>query len=268
MKPLNDLVKIAIDAALEAGNRIMEIYATDDFGIEAKSDNSPLTKADLAAHHVIVEHLEKTGIPILSEEGKDLSYSERSEWTNLWIVDPIDGTKEFINRNGEFTVNTALISNHKPVAGVVFIPALGEMYFSTREIGSYKATELLPNGKLSDWIYIAKKLPLARTNRPYTVVASKSHLSDETKAYIETLEEIHPDLACISKGSSLKLCMVAEGSADCYPRFAPTMEWDTAAGQAICEHAGCSVIDWNTKSPLLYNREHLLNPWFLVERKS
>ncbi|WP_461534427.1 3'(2'),5'-bisphosphate nucleotidase CysQ [Sinomicrobium sp.] len=265
---LNKLLKVAIEAGLQAGEKIMEIYETGDFEVDFKSDDSPLTKADIASHREIVGFLEKTGIPILSEEGKKLPYEERKSWDTLWIVDPIDGTKEFIKRNGEFTVNIALVKEQSPVLGMIYVPALKELYFSTVEIGAYKCTvhdDSLENDTVEAWISASDKLPLKQERQVYTVVASRSHLSPETQEFIDALKEKHGQVETISKGSSLKLCMVAEGKADCYPRFAPTMEWDTAAGQAICEHAGFTVIDYTTKEKMKYNREELLNNWFLVQ---
>lgn len=260
-----DNLKIAIQAALEAGSKIMYIYDNEDFGVDFKSDDSPLTKADIASHNIIVKHLEQSNIPILSEEGKSIAYTDRKNWDLLWIVDPIDGTKEFIKKNGEFTVNIALIENQVPILGVIYVPALKELYFSTKENGAYKAYDTTSFTSLDDLMNISHKLPLAIKKDNYVAVASKSHLSPETEAYISSLEAEHGNVKTISKGSSLKLCMVAEGVADCYPRFAPTMEWDTAAGQAICMHAGKTVIDWSTKKEMLYNREQLLNNWFLVK---
>lgn len=259
------MLEIAIKAALKAGKEIMKIYESDDFGIETKKDDSPLTKADLAAHHVILSYLKETNIPVLSEEGKHLSYDIRKDWKILWIVDPIDGTKEFIKRNGEFTVNIALIENQIPVLGVIFVPAKNELYFSTQELGAFKATNISDYNNLEDIKEQAQRLPLSYKKDKFTVVASKSHLSKETVEYINELEQEHGKVTTISKGSSLKLCMVAEGVADQYPRFAPTMEWDTAAGQAICIAAGRNVIDWETKETMLYNRKELLNNWFLVK---
>ena len=255
----------AIEASLEAGKAILEIYHSGEFDIEIKGDNSPLTKADKVAHNVIVSYLEKTDIPILSEEGKEMPYVERKNWKQLWIVDPIDGTKEFIKRNGEFTVNIALIANQKTVLGVIFVPVSGDLYFSQKELGSFKITIDLNNYSIENMLEGAYKLPLQREDKTFTVVASRSHMSPETEAYVAEMKEKHGVVNLISKGSSLKLCMVAEGTADCYPRFALTMEWDTAAGQAICEHAGFKVIDWKTKEDMLYNREELLNNWFLVK---
>jgi 3'(2'), 5'-bisphosphate nucleotidase len=261
---MKDLLNTAITAALEAGKSILEIYHSCDFAVEIKDDNSPLTKADLAAHHKIVSYLDKTEIPVLSEEGKAVPCGERKDWKQLWIVDPIDGTKEFIKRNGEFTVNIALIEDQRPVIGVIFVPVTGELYFSTKEIGAFKVLVDLKNIDLETIISNGNKLPLRREDKTFTIVASRSHMSTETEGYVAKMREKHGEVNLISKGSSLKLCMVAEGQADCYPRFAPTMEWDTAAGQAICEHAGFQVIDWHTKENMLYNREELLNNWFLV----
>ncbi|MGS2737814.1 3'(2'),5'-bisphosphate nucleotidase CysQ [Sinomicrobium sp. M5D2P17] len=262
---LNKLLEVAVKASLSAGEKIMQIYETGDFGIDYKSDDSPLTKADIASHNEIMRFLRETGIPVLSEEGKELPYEERKRWESLWIVDPIDGTKEFIKKNGEFTVNIALVREQSPVLGVIYVPALNELYFSTVEIGAYKCTDIEGYDTLEGWKSVSAKLPVEHNGRIYTVVASRSHLSAETKGFIDSLKEKYGEVETISKGSSLKLCMVAEGEADCYPRFAPTMEWDTAAGQAICEHAGFKVIDYTTKETMKYNRENLLNNWFLVQ---
>ena len=262
---MKELINTAITASLEAGRSILEIYHSGAFDVEIKGDNSPLTKADTASHKVIMSYLTKTNIPVLSEEGRDITYEERKDWKQLWIVDPIDGTKEFIKRNGEFTVNIALIENQKTQIGVIFVPVTGELYFSSKEMGAFKVIVDLENYDIYSLISNGDKLPLQREDNTFTIVASRSHMSPETETYVQEMRDIHGALNLISKGSSLKLCMVAEGQADCYPRFAPTMEWDTAAGQAICEHAGFNVIDWVTKENMLYNREELLNNWFLVK---
>ncbi|WP_400076764.1 3'(2'),5'-bisphosphate nucleotidase CysQ [Winogradskyella sp. R77965] len=263
---MNKNLKTAITAVLEAGKVILDIYHSDDFEIELKGDDSPLTEADLASHNVIISYLSKTNIPVLSEEGKSIPYNERKDWNQLWIVDPIDGTKEFIKRNGEFTVNIALVENQKTVLGVIYVPVLGDLYFSTKDLGSYKVSINLEDYNLNTVLSESNKLPLEREDKVFTVVASRSHMSAETVTFVNEMRQKYGDVNLISKGSSLKLCMVAEGKADCYPRFAPTMEWDTAAGQAICEHAGFEVIDWDTKKRILYNREDLLNSWFLVRK--
>lgn len=252
------MLDIAIKAAIDAGNEIMKIYndPSADFGIELKADNSPLTRADKAAHVCITALLEQTGIPILSEEGAHLPYEERLKWQRLWIVDPLDGTKEFIKRNGEFTVNIALVENGVPTLGVIYVPATQTLYYGSPE-GAYRrkggATE---------------RLPMAADERPFTVVASRSHLSDETEIFINELRTQHPYLELVSSGSSLKICLVAEGKADVYPRHAPTMEWDTAAGNAIALAAGCQMVDAMSGEPLTYNKEDLHNPWFIVNCSS
>ena len=259
-------LETAILAALEAGKEILKFYYSGDFNIEIKSDSSPLTKADTASHNVIMRHLNKIKIPILSEEGSAIDYQERKKWKQLWIVDPLDGTKEFIKRNGEFTVNIALVENQKISIGVIFVPVTEILYFSTKQMGAFKVGVDLENFDLKTLISSACKLPLERKDSIFAIVASRSHMSPETEAYVQEMRDIYGDVNLISKGSSLKLCMVAEGKANCYPRFAPTMEWDTAAGQAICEHAGFQLIDWKTKKPMLYNKKDLLNNWFLVKK--
>lgn len=249
------LLETAIRAAQEAGRDIMSIYSDPnaDFGIERKADNSPLTRADKAAHARILSHLEPTGIPVLSEEGAHQPFAVRQTWRRLWIVDPLDGTKEFIKRNGEFTVNIALVEEGVPVLGVIYVPAKDELYY-----GQTHPQTVLRLG--------ADSAPHRPADVPYTVVASRSHLSAETEAFIEELRRTHPDLQLASSGSSLKICLVASAKADIYPRHAPTMEWDTAAGDAIARAAGCEVVDATTGQPLIYNKEDLHNPWFIVRR--
>lgn len=251
-----ELLATAIQAALDAGRDIMEIYDDPeaDFGIERKADNSPLTRADKAAHARIMTHLEPTGIPVLSEEGAHLPYDERRTWQRLWIVDPLDGTKEFIKRNGEFTVNIALVEDGTPVLGVIYVPVKQQLYYGIAGEGAKKEER----GECST-------LPLPAGERAFTVVASRSHLSPETADFIDNIRLEHPDLELVSSGSSLKICLVAEGKADIYPRHAPTMEWDTAAGDAIARAAGCEVVDALTGEPLRYNKEDLHNPWFVVK---
>ena len=260
MNPL----KVALEGAFEAGVAILEIYHSGEFDVTLKGDDSPLTKADLASHEVIMRHLSRTQIPVLSEEGRNIPFSERSAWSELWVVDPIDGTKEFIKRNGEFTVNIALVRNQVPALGVILVPVTGEVYFSD-ENGAFKAqVDMAGPLDVETVMAAAAKLPMDKGERPFTVVASRSHMSPETEDFVEQLRQEHGKVELMSKGSSLKLCMVAEGKADCYPRFAPTMEWDTAAGQAICAAAGLDVVDQSTGVTMLYNREALLNAWFLV----
>ena len=256
---------LAIQAAIKAGKEILSIYNSDNFDIELKDDNSPLTQADLRSHNVISSILKQTNFPILSEEGSVIPYDIRKKWQKLWIIDPIDGTKEFIKRNGEFTINIALIENTVPIIGVVYVPVSGELYFSTINLGSYKIFLKSKNFNFKEILDLSFKLPIKKKRTIFTIVASRSHLSKETSEFIDKMKEEHGEIKLISKGSSLKLCLVAEGIADCYPRYAPTMEWDTAAGQAICNHAGFDVIDYVTKKNIVYNRKKLLNNWFTVK---
>ncbi len=263
-----DHILTAIKASVRAGKAILDVYGSDDFHTSLKKDNSPLTQADKNSHQVIMQMLQMTNLPVLSEEGKDIPYSERKDWEQFWLVDPLDGTKEFIKKNGDFTVNIALIENQIPVAGIIFIPVSGILYFAEKNIGAYKMNYSqwmgLDIDNLEFIIDISEKLPTDKTEI-YTVVGSRSHMNDETKAYFEKLEHEHGKTEILSRGSSLKLCMVAEGKADIYPRFGPTMEWDTAAGHAIVTASGGTV----TKSdgtPLLYNKKNLLNPYFIVKR--
>ena len=246
----------------------MEIYATD-FDVEVKGDESPLTQADKNANDVINRYLETTGIPIISEENREIPFSERGDWEECWIVDPLDGTKEFVKRNGEFTVNIALVRNGDPVIGVIYVPVSKVLYF-TNESGtaSYK-TEISDVSLVNDAL-ITSSTPLRPLNSwdsPVKVVGSRSHLNDDTKNFIAGLEEEH-QVEIVSKGSSLKFCLVAEGAAHVYPRYAPTMEWDTAAGQAICEAVGVAVVKVPEMTPLRYNKENLLNPYFQVSRSN
>ncbi|SIS43046.1 3'(2'),5'-bisphosphate nucleotidase CysQ [Salimicrobium flavidum] len=255
-----------IKAALRAGQEIMNVYETD-FDVEEKEDHSPITKADEKAHDIIVKHLEDydESIPILSEEGSDISYEERQDWDEYWLVDPLDGTKEFVKRNGEFTVNIALIRDGKPVFGVVYAPALQDLYVADAAKGAYKFTSVLDS--YQDGLE-ALRLPAIESNgEAATVIVSRSHQSEEEDAFVKELEENYPSVQTLTSGSSLKLCLIAEGVADFYPRFKPTMEWDTAAGQAIVEIAGGAVHVANTDKDLTYNREDLQNPSFVATRK-
>ena len=258
-------LEIAIKAALKAGEAILAIYDKEDFGIELKSDNSPLTQADLASHDIIMTELKNSSIPVLSEEGRSIPYEERKNWSKLWIVDPIDGTKEFIKRHGEFTVNIALIEDNKPILGVIYVPVIGELFFASKVLGTKKAIGINTKSTVHSVLMNSINLPLKNLNKEYTVVASRSHMNSETELYIAELNLKYKKVNTISKGSSLKLCLVAEGAADCYPRFAPTMEWDIAAGHAICKYAGFNVIDQKTMKEMIYNREELLNNWFIVQ---
>ncbi len=263
----NDLLLLAIRAAVKAGSEILSVYS-EKTEVELKPDNSPLTRADKLSHKAIIKMLDSSGYPVLSEEGKNISYDERKSWDYFWMVDPLDGTKEFIKKNGEFTVNIALIHAHNPVLGVVYVPVSGTLYFADKNTGSYKyngAVQSMQSKSLEDIIKHSDPLPLPASRGEFTVVASRSHLTDETGKYIDELKKKHGNINFLSAGSSIKICLVAEGSADVYPRLAPTMEWDTAAGHAIAVYAGKSFINFNSGKPMRYNKESLLNDWFVVE---
>ena len=266
MKKISKDLSSAIKASIEAGKKILEVYLSENFELEFKDDDSPLTKADLMSNDAILSILKSdSSIPILSEEGSKIDYSVRKNWQKLWIVDPLDGTKEFVKRNGEFTVNIALIENQIPVLGVIFVPVSGDLFFSEKNIGSFKINLINYSFDPETLLEKSKKLPTYKVNKTYTIVASRSHMSKETEQFILEKKKEYGKVDLISSGSSLKLCMVAEGKANCYPRYAPTMEWDTAAGHAICINAGFNVIDYVTKKPMKYNRKNLLNNWFIVE---
>nr|NQU93562.1 3'(2'),5'-bisphosphate nucleotidase CysQ [Bacteroidota bacterium] len=265
-----ELLNIAIKAALHAGQEILRVYNTA-FDISYKDDNSPLTMADKRAHDVIKGYLSITEIPILSEEGNKVSYAVRKNWDSLWIVDPLDGTKEFIKRNGEFTVNIALVKDGEPVSGVIYCPVSKELYFGDSELGgSYKYNLVNMDSEqdinIRNVLEGAKKLPIRGKNINLTVAASRSHMNCETSDYIEKLRKENGNLDFISRGSSLKLCMIAEGLADIYPRCAPTYEWDIAAGQAIVAFSGGQIVELKSRRPLRYNKGNLLNPWFIASR--
>jgi 3'(2'), 5'-bisphosphate nucleotidase len=263
MKDL-ELINSAIRASILAGKEILTVY-NSDFAVETKDDKSPLTEADKRAHHKIMNILDSTSIPVLSEEGKEIPFEERKNWSRLWIVDPLDGTKEFVKRNGEFTVNIALIENNFPVAGVIYVPVTGVLYVGWKGMGAVKTISSNENSCWDDIFTNENKIPVKNNDEIFRIVASRSHMSPETEEYVKELENKHGKVELVSMGSSLKICLVAEGKAETYPRFAPTMEWDTAAGQAIAEAAGKEFLDWNTKSRMKYNRENLLNNWFLVK---
>lgn len=246
---IQDIIKLAN----KAGEEILKIYNSDDFSVEYKDDNSPLTRADRTAHNVIVETLQilTPNIPILSEEGKSIPFEERSQWQEYWLIDPLDGTKEFVKRNGEFTVNIALIKNHKAAMGVVYAPVLNTAYYGEVDKGAFK---ILGNAE-------PQKISVnTTTQNPVKLVGSRSHASESLQEFAAQFEQHE----FVSMGSSLKLCLVADGSADIYPRFGLTSEWDTAAAQCVVECAGGYVKDLNLQ-PLQYNKkDSLLNPYFIV----
>ena len=257
---------IAIKASLKAGKAIMRIY-NSDFDVNFKDDKSPLTQADKNANEIINSFLNPTNIPIISEENKQTDYQVRQQWTTCWIVDPVDGTKEFIKRNGEFTVNIALVEMGIPRLGVIYVPATRVLYFA--DVGNksaFKARLKKHDSSIDEILEIAKPMYPKETDNQIKVVGSRSHMNEDTQNFIGALKAKGKQVNIVSKGSSLKFCLVAEGKADVYPRFAPTMEWDTAAGQAICNAVGIEVISKETEASLQYNKESLLNPWFIVSK--
>jgi 3'(2'), 5'-bisphosphate nucleotidase len=251
------LIQIMSDVARDAGAAILQVYGDEDFGVQTKADDSPLTRADLAAHNIIVEGLQQQvpGIPVLSEESDDISFVERSSWDRYFLVDPLDGTKEFINRNGEFTVNIALIEKGVPIKGVVFVPVKDVMYTGDQQEGVATVTREGETGSIR-----VRKLDRASL----TVVASRRHGGEALEACLNVLRDHFASIDTTNMGSSLKLCLVAEGEADLYPRLAPTSEWDTAAAQAVVEAAGGKVIDLELKELRYNTKDNILNPFFYV----
>lgn len=260
---LKDLLDIAIQASEEASKEILEVYHSENFETELKGDNSPLTQADKRAHLCIERHLKETGIPILSEEGKNIPYEERKNWKQFWMVDPLDGTKEFIKRNDEFTVNIALIEDQQPILGVLSVPVTGIVYYAAKGLGAFKKVADHRQPVTGNRQLVAdNQEQLATGNwQPVTkVVASRSHMNDETKDFIAKLGSTE----VVAAGSSLKFMLLAEGKADIYPRFGPTMEWDTAAAHGILLELGLHVVTTDSNTELVYNKENLLNPYFIA----
>lgn len=265
---VSNLIPGVLKIAQSAGAAIMAVYESEDVGVEHKSDNSPLTRADRAAHEVISTGLQAlTRDPILSEEGKEIAWETRQQWQRYWLVDPLDGTKEFIKRNHEFTVNIALVAEGIPVLGVVLAPALGTVYFAAQGYGAYACAldaindETLDAEQLRAVATPISVAPPPKPDAPWRIVGSRSHQSEDFQAFVAQFAQ--SDI--VSMGSSLKLCAVAAGTADLYPRLGLTSEWDTAAAQAVVEMAGGQVINVETGQPLRYNgKASLLNPFFIV----
>lgn len=277
----------ALIAATKAGEAILEVYH-GEIDVSYKEDDSPLTLADKRAHSAIADHLSSDStrsIPILSEEGKHTPYEERQGWEYYWLVDPLDGTKEFVKRSDEFTVNIALIKKNRPVLGVVFLPAIGSLYFAAEGLGSYKLEDVGAIGQLvagageffeeerplKQLIEVAIRLPVQQSFNKSTdqlnLVGSRSHGTEALSEFVEKVKQQYRKVDFVPAGSALKLCLVAEGSADIYPRFGPTMEWDTAAGHCVVEQSGGKVVDMKKKAPLDYNKKDLHNPYFVCIAK-
>ncbi len=312
---LDRLLDVALAASLEAGRKLLAIYRTD-YSVSSKADASPVTDGDLASEQAIFEILQREApeIPILSEEQAEIPYETRRDWRTAWVVDPLDGTKEFLKENGEFTTNIALIVDARPALGVVYAPAVGTIYWGSESAGAFRATvhAEASDGDAPDRLRShGRRLPLMaaaagesrRTGqprsetrpagagppapghsdephpaagsrpaaspaagRPFTIAASRSHLNEPTRRYISWLSTSRGEPAWITAGSAVKLCLVAEGSADVYPRLGTTMEWDTCAGDAVVRSAGAEVVAYATGAPLEYNKPDLRNPWFVVRR--
>ena len=245
-----DILKIN-DIVYDAGKTILDIYNTS-FDVEIKSDNSPLTQADKKSHLIIESGLSSIfpNIPILSEEGRNIPYSERKKWSCFWLVDPLDGTKEFVKKNGEFTVNIALIKNNYPIFGSVYAPYKKELFWASEDLGAWKSID-----KNKD-----KSIKVSKSNIKTRIVISRSHPNEKVLDYINKYKKHE----LIRMGSSLKLCCIADGQADIYPRLGPTSEWDIGAAQCIVEQAGGTVLEYDSNNRLRYNKENILNPFFIV----
>lgn len=261
---------------MAAGKEIMEVYA-GSFSVDHKEDRSPLTEADRRSDRAIANILRGTGLPVLSEEGDEIARDERMAWQRYWCVDPLDGTKEFVKRNGEFTVNIALmerdelpagpLGSSKPVLGLLYAPDHDVLYFAWKGGGAFRQKEAATRMGVSAYerIAMSTRLPAEAARNTFNILASRSHRNPETDAYIKNMEAKYSDIAISSMGSAYKFGLLAEGTADAYPRYAPTMEWDTAAGQIICNEAGKELIDVTTNAPMRYNKNELVNNWFIVE---
>lgn len=262
MQGLPTAYQLALEAALAASKAIMKVYA-QDFESRDKQDGSPVTAADLAASEQIEKILAPLGIPITGEETEKAPYEERQNWQQCWCVDPLDGTKEFIKRNGEFAVNIALIKNGQPIFGLIASPVLEEILLGSKEIGVF-VLHFKDVDQIENW----KQLGIPeKTNDPLVMTCSRSHHSGPVLQFIQSLKKITNDLTFLKKGSALKFFDLALGIADVYPRYAPTMEWDIAAGQAILEALGGEVVHAETGEPLYYNKANLVNPYFIARTK-
>lgn len=262
----------AYNAAIRAGARIIDIYRGGDFTVDIKSDHTPITIADRDSHELIKKYLGKTRIPLLSEEGRDLLFEERRNWDLFWMVDPLDGTKEFIKGNGEFTVNIALMYNNEPVIGIIYVPYINKIYFALKGQGSYLKSDVRPSHDAEYDIQQlwaeSQPLPLRScANKPIRIAISRSHNTEETFEHIARLKREYPDAEMVEQGSSFKFCMLAEGSVEIYFRTSDTYEWDTAAGEVILAEAGGATQSFDGNVGLQYNKPSLLNPHFVCRSK-
>ncbi|MFI3303062.1 MAG: 3'(2'),5'-bisphosphate nucleotidase CysQ [Rikenellaceae bacterium] len=263
------LIAHLINAAIKAGAAIMDVYNTpQSLEVSLNDNQKPITAADRAAHNSLKESLGATRIPILSEEGRTMRYAERKNWELFWLIDPLDGTREFIDRNNEFTVNIALMSENRAMFGAIYVPYLHKLYFAERDGGAYVCYDLEPvsdsNISYSEFSIACESLPLVQPpHATFKVAISRSHNTPETYSHIEFLKSQHPNLEVIEQGSSYKFCLLAEGSVDYYVRTSPTSEWDTAAGEIILHEAGGETVTMESGEALRYNKEDLHNPHFV-----
>jgi 3'(2'), 5'-bisphosphate nucleotidase len=263
------LVPKAYNAALRAGAAILDVYRRrGEYGIDLKRDHTPITEADRRAHEVIKEYLGPTHVPLLSEEGREMRFDERKDWDMFWLVDPLDGTKEFIKGNNEFTVNIALVVNNRPVVGVIYVPYFNKIYFCEKGHGSFMKSGVEPDAgaefAYADVFSGAVGLPLrGECNNPLRIAVSRSHKTPETESMVAAMRERFPDAEVVEQGSSYKFCLLAEGSVDYYPRTTHTYEWDTAAGEIILSDTGGTTKSLPELGKFAYNKESLLNPWFV-----
>jgi len=252
MQMTEDIIQEVIHISKKAGDAIMDVYRTD-YDIQLKADFSPVTKADKNANTIIESGLQgiDNTIPILSEEGRDIAYNERKKWERFWLVDPLDGTKDFIKKNDEFTVNIALIEDKVPIFGVVYAPATDLLFWGSYNNGAWKKEAHNP---------VEIMRVAAKVDNTVQIAASRSHPSDKMTTFLKQFNkyEFHPI------GSSLKICLVSDGSVHLYPRLGPTMEWDTAAAHAVLKSAGGEIVQYGTESPLQYNKKELINPQFIA----
>ena len=261
-----ELLKLSIKAALYAGTEILDFY-NSSLIIQTKKDKTPLTQADINSNKIILKFLNKASLPIISEENTMFSYSVRKKWKAFWLVDPLDGTKDFLKKNNQFTVNIALVENNKPVIGVIYAPATGELFFGSKQTDSKKiniCNQRINDIKIEDILLKSKKIMVTNSKYDYSIAISNSHQNNETEEYILNKKKLHKDLKIIRMGSSLKICKVAEGKISHYPRLGPTKEWDTAAGHAILNYAGGKLVDFNFKE-LKYNKKDIVNPNFITK---
>lgn len=266
------LLPKAYNAAIRAGAAILEIYTSGDcIEVDIKEDMTPITLADRRAHSIIREYLGQTRIPLLSEEGREMLYAERKDWDLFWMVDPLDGTVEFLKGNGEFTVNIALMADNRPAFGVIYVPYKGIIYFCDEELGAFRASVEADGSAEYTYESIIREVEIlpvtSGRNIPLKIAVSRSHRNEATDRHLEEVLKNHPGAEIVEQGSSYKLCLLAEGSVDYYPRTSDTYEWDTAAGEAILDMAGGRIYALEGSRRLQYNKESLINPHFVCRSK-